>query len=253
MGLRLNLGSGTVPLEGFTNVDALPDAPGVDVVADLSQPLPFANGAADLVYAAHVLEHFPTDEVPRLLADWRRVLREGGILLVAVPDLDVIARTIVDERPGWFTPPHGPWLGAIYGGQKDEYDFHKTGFTAPWLSWLLDEAGFGSVQKVDRFRELSVSDLSFSPIPFGSNMSLNLRAVAGGRPLPGELFERTAVERMLDRLDFVLMASMMVSTRLRSRVMATRRRRLEGLLGTHVDSDRHDSRVASRGVADPPA
>src|ERR1700740_499832 len=155
MGLLLNLGSGGVALEGFTNVDALNDAPGGDGVADLSQPLRCAEGEADLIYAAHVLEHFPTDMVPQLLGDWRRVLRTGGLLLVAVPDLEVVARTLVDERPGWFTPPHNPWLGAIYGGQKDEYDFHKTGFTAPWLAGLLTAAGFGSVERVDRFREVA--------------------------------------------------------------------------------------------------
>jgi predicted SAM-dependent methyltransferase len=243
MGLRLNLGSGTVPLEGFTNVDALPDAPGVDVFADLSQPLPFADGEADLIYAAHVLEHFPTDVVPVLLADWRRVLRAGGLLLVAVPDLEVMARTILEDRPGWFTPPHSPWLGALYGGQKDEYDFHKTGFTAPWLAGLLADAGFGSVQKVQRFRELSVADTSFSPVPFGRNVSLNMRAVAGGEPLPAELFARTPVERMLDLLDFVLMGAMIVSTRARSRIMGSRRQMLE----------RELERPAAGEAADAPA
>jgi predicted SAM-dependent methyltransferase len=230
MGLRLNLGSGTTPLQGFTNVDALPDAPGVDVVADLSEPLPFADGEADLIYVSHVLEHFATAAVPTLLSDWRRVLRTGGLLLVAVPDLDVIARVLV-ERAGWFTPPHQPWLGAIYGGQKDNYDFHKTGFNAPWLAALLRDADFGAVERVERFREIGAADTSFSPLPFGVNVSLNMRAVAGASSLPFDLFERTLVERALDRLDFLLLAGMVVSTRTRSRVMAGRRKRLEDALG----------------------
>jgi predicted SAM-dependent methyltransferase len=245
VGLCLNLGSGTVPLEGFTNVDALSDAPGVDVVADLSKPLPFADGEADLIYAAHVLEHFATDVVPVLLADWRRVLRVGGLLLVAVPDLEVIARTILEEHPGWFTPPHAPWIGAIYGGQKDEYDFHKTGFTGPWLAGLLSEAGFGSVQRVQRFRELSVADTSFSPIPFGRNLSLNMRAVAGGEALPDELFQRTLTERTLDLVDFALMAGMVASTRLRSRIMGGRRRSLERVLQSDDAAATPSSQVAS--------
>jgi predicted SAM-dependent methyltransferase len=236
VGLRLNLGSGGVALEGFTNVDALPDAPGVDVVADLSQPLPFADGEADLIYGAHVLEHFPTDVVPGLLADWRRVLRTGGLLLVGVPDLETIARVMVEERPGWFTPPHNPWLGAIYGGQKDEYDFHKTGFTGPWLAALLTDAGFGSVQRVERFREVGAADTSFSPAPFGRNISLNMRAVAGDAPLPAEMFARTRTERMMDRLDYLLLAGMFVSTRVRSRVMMTRRLALERALSDSLAS-----------------
>jgi predicted SAM-dependent methyltransferase len=229
MGLRLNLGSGTTPLLGFTNVDALADAPGVDVVADLSEALPFADGEADLIYVSHVLEHFATEAVPALLSDWRRVLRTGGLLLVAVPDLDVIARVLV-ERAGWFTPPHQPWLGAIYGGQKDEYDFHKTGFNAPWLAGLLRDADFGSVERVERFREIGAADTSFSPLPFGVNVSLNMRAVAGASSLSPELFDRTLVERVLDRLDFLLLAGMVVSSRTRSRAMAGRRKRLEDAL-----------------------
>lgn len=224
MALRINIGSGTVPLDGFVNVDALPDAPGVDVVADISEPLPFEDGSADMLYAAHILEHFPTDAVPGLLADWRRVLKDGGELLVAVPDLEVIARTILD-RSGWFTPPHNPWLGAIYGGQKDQYDFHKTGFTAVWLASLLDDAGFGEVRHVTRFPDIGMNDASFSPLPFGRNVSLNMRAVAGAAPLPK--LERAPGENLLARLDRVLAFGMDVSTSIRARLMARRRRVLE--------------------------
>ena len=69
------------------------------------------------------------------MLEWRRVLRDGGVALIAVPDLDTIAQLIVSQR-GWFTPPHEPWVGVVYGGQKDEFDFHKTGFTLPWLAYL---------------------------------------------------------------------------------------------------------------------
>lgn len=237
VGLLINLGSGTLPLEGFVNVDALPDAPGVDVVADISQTLPFADGEADLIYAVHVLEHLPSADIPRTLADWRRVLRPGGVLMVAVPDLETIARIILERRPDWFTPPHGPWIGAIYGGQKDEYDFHKTGFTALSLAALLTEAGFGEVRRVERFREIAAADASYSPLPFGVNISLNIRAVAGAQPLPPELLRRTRAERMFNVLDFALQAGMVVSTRARSRLMAPRRRTLEQRLNDGEAAD----------------
>jgi predicted SAM-dependent methyltransferase len=226
---RLNLGSGTVPLAGFVNVDALSDAPGVDVVADISQPLPFDDASVDLIYAVHLLEHFATDEVPGLLADWRRVLRVGGKLLVAVPDLDLIARTLID-REGWFTPPHNPWVGALYGGQKDQYDFHKTGFTAPWMASLLHDAGFGNVRRVQRFAEVGAHDASFSPFPFGRNVSLNMIATAGGEPMSERHFESRRAERAFDLMDRPLTFALVVSASLRARVMRRRRRRLEAAL-----------------------
>ncbi len=222
--MKINLGSGERPLPGFVNVDILEDAPGVDVVADISERLPFEDHSADLIYAAHILEHFPNDQVPVLLRDWRRVLRDGGQLLVAVPDLDVIARMLV-ERSGWFTPPHAPWIGAIYGGQKDAYDFHKTGFTAPWLAYLLSEAGFGTVRQEERFVDIGAMDATVSPLPFGVNMSLNMRAVAGEGTLPA--LRPTSAERAFNVIDRTLLFGFAVSTSLRARVMARRRRKIE--------------------------
>jgi SAM-dependent methyltransferase len=228
--LRLNLGCGNERLAGFVNVDLL-DGPAVDVVADVSRVLPFEDSAAEMIYASHVLEHLPHSAVPRVLCEWRRVLRDGGIILVAVPDLDAIARLLV-TRPGWFTPPHEPWVGAIYGGQTTELDFHKTGFTLPWLTYLLSNAGFGSIQRVERFSEIGASDASWSPLPFGSNISLNVRAVAGGVPLPGELFKRSLLEYPFNAVDRALLVFLRASTRIRSTLMNRRRMRIERSVGS---------------------
>jgi predicted SAM-dependent methyltransferase len=223
---RLNLGSGRAPIKGFVNVDILPDEPGVDVVADVSQPLPFDDGSVDLIYAVHVLEHFAHDEVPVILARWRRVLRDGGQLLVAVPDLDAIARELVRRR-GWFTPPYSPWLGAIYGGQKDAYDFHKSGYTAPWLAGLLVDAGFGAVKRVDDFPDVGVPDSSLSIQPFGTNISLNMRAVAGAPGFAPEIAQKTGPEIALTYVDRALGLGMRVSSFAHARLSDRRRRRLE--------------------------
>lgn len=64
MAVRLNLGSGDVPLAGFINVDALFDASGVDLVADINERLPFNDAQVDMTYASHILEHFATPMCP---------------------------------------------------------------------------------------------------------------------------------------------------------------------------------------------
>jgi predicted SAM-dependent methyltransferase len=228
--VRINLGSGMTPIEGWVNVDVLPDAPGVDVVADISERLPFSDGEAELLHASHLLEHFPTDDIPRMLREWRRVLKPGGKLLIAVPDLERISRVIV-EKEGWFTPPHNPWLGAIYGGQKDAFDFHKTGYTEAWLAYLLQNAGFGELRRVERFAEVPVHDASFSPLPFGVNISLNMTAVADGADEIGGLMAGRRSERFLfDFVDKLLLLAMQVSTGLRARIMARRLRRIQAKL-----------------------
>jgi ubiquinone/menaquinone biosynthesis C-methylase UbiE len=50
------------------------------VLADLDQPLPFPDDSFDLVYANFVVEHLEHPE--HTFAEWRRVLRTGGQLVL---------------------------------------------------------------------------------------------------------------------------------------------------------------------------
>ena len=220
MALKVNLGSGDRPLPGFVNVDALPTARGVDVVADLSERLPFEDCSASVVYASHLLEHFPHGRSVEILREWRRILEPGGQLLVAVPDLLVIAELLV-SKPGWFMPPHNPWLGALYGGQKDEWDFHKAGFTEPWLAYALRLAGFSNVERVTRFDEVGILDTSYSPYPFGRSISLNVRAFKGDAP-PAGLPPTTPLERALSAVGSGLELGMRARSSAQSRLALRR-------------------------------
>lgn len=55
--------------------------------ADLSHGIPFADGSVDFVYSSHFLEHLYRTDAIRLLKESFRVLKPGGIMRVAVPDL----------------------------------------------------------------------------------------------------------------------------------------------------------------------
>jgi SAM-dependent methyltransferase len=78
MGLRIDLGCGSVKKEGTIGVDLLP-APGVDYIVDMeSQPLPFGNESVVYVHSSHFLEHIrdPTKifaEIGRVCADNARI------------------------------------------------------------------------------------------------------------------------------------------------------------------------------------
>ena len=118
----------------------------------------------------------------------------------------------------------------MYGGQKDEYDFHKTGFTAPWLAYLLSEAGFGDIRQVDRFEGIDRRDNSHAPLPFGRNVSLNMIATKGGASVPSELLQHDWTYRWFSRFDRLLEHTLNLSSQARSGVMERRRRRLEAYL-----------------------
>ena len=46
--------------------------------------LPFDDNTCDLIYASHVFEYFDRDEAVDILNEWKRVLKPGGILRLAV-------------------------------------------------------------------------------------------------------------------------------------------------------------------------
>ncbi len=83
MPLKLNLGCGKVPIEGYVNVDRRP-APGVDLVVDLQRTSwPFRDSQFDEVLASHILEHLIDMEAA--MREIHRVMKPGGLLKILVP------------------------------------------------------------------------------------------------------------------------------------------------------------------------
>src|SRR4051794_18403883 len=86
---KLHLGCGQRHIPGFLHVDARP-LPHVDIVTQLDRLPMFPDDSAALIYASHVLEHFPRHATLAVLSEWRRVLTPGGVLRLAVPDFEKI-------------------------------------------------------------------------------------------------------------------------------------------------------------------
>jgi 2-polyprenyl-3-methyl-5-hydroxy-6-metoxy-1,4-benzoquinol methylase len=58
--------------------------------------LPFEDGSFDVLTAWHVIEHVA--DVARTLAEWRRVLRPGGLLVLETPDASCITARLFGAR-----------------------------------------------------------------------------------------------------------------------------------------------------------
>src|SRR3954469_12089756 len=82
--IRLHLGSGGHPIEGWVNIDVLGMEP--DLYWDLRSGIPFPDGSAAAVFLEHVAEHFPLADVLDMLEECRRVLAPGGVIRLGVPD-----------------------------------------------------------------------------------------------------------------------------------------------------------------------
>lgn len=117
MSLRVNIGCGQTPTEGWINYDnslAIRIA-GIPIIADIASKLGFlsksqtefinfarcsnikwADGAkhipeenqsVEILYSSHMLEHLDRTEARAFLKEARRVLSHGGILRLALPNL----------------------------------------------------------------------------------------------------------------------------------------------------------------------
>ncbi len=145
-GLRVNLGCGHIPLDGFVNIDGR-DLPGVDVIAPVDH-LPFEADELVEVHSEHLLEHFPQEQLEReFLAYWRGLLRPGGELRAVVPDAGAMLEGFAAGEL-----PYADLREVLFGGQEYEGDFHFNMFTTASIRELLETAGFVDVVIADEGR-----------------------------------------------------------------------------------------------------
>jgi predicted SAM-dependent methyltransferase len=175
---KLHLGCGGARVDGFLNVDASPYSRGADLVCRLeSLDRVYPRDNAELIYACHVLEHFSHAEAEHMLGVFYRLLRPGGELRISVPDMDRIVKIYSNHWDHFQTPGNSPWIGLIFGGQTDDYDFHKTGFNFCWLKYLLERNGFREIHEYPHEPHfLGIRDASLAKEPFGEYLSLNVSA-----------------------------------------------------------------------------
>ena len=157
--VRLNLGAGDSVLDGYVSIDRK--------IGSEVYPLGYKDESVDEVYASHVLEHFGAGETEKVLSEWFRVLKPGGVIRVGVPDFKIIAKAYVEGVDLGF-----PIGSLLMGGQIDENDFHKTIFDESGLRVLMEKAGFVGVK---RFTPMH-PDTTTNPC------SLNLEAVKPVKP-----------------------------------------------------------------------
>lgn len=93
--MKLNIGCGSQIHPDWINADLSPAAPGI-VPVDIRKGLPFEAASFDAVYHSHVLEHLTRAAGKAFIIECRRVLKPGGVLRIAVPDLERIARLYLE-------------------------------------------------------------------------------------------------------------------------------------------------------------
>jgi predicted SAM-dependent methyltransferase len=87
----LNIGCGATHHPDWINLDVSSSDPSV-LPVDINNGLPFSSDSITVCYSSHLLEHLNKDDARYFLAECMRVLNSRGVLRLAVPDLEGIAR-----------------------------------------------------------------------------------------------------------------------------------------------------------------
>lgn len=96
----LNVGCGKDIKRGvdeWTNLDKH-DLPGVDVVHDINNPLPFKDNNFDMVFASHIVEHLEPKKRIYILHEFWRITKPGGKIEIMCPTWD--------HRNAYIDPTH---------------------------------------------------------------------------------------------------------------------------------------------------
>ena len=148
----LQLGCGFNGLEGWLNTDLAPARKEI-VFLDVSRRFPIAGATFDLVYSEHLIEHLTLPQGRVMLSECYRILRPGGAIRIATPDL---RRIIGLLKPAptelermyleWSTQKFLPWAPGPSGACVVNNFFRDWGhqfiYDEDMLRFQLDDAGF---------------------------------------------------------------------------------------------------------------
>lgn len=153
--LKLHLGCGTQRHDGFINIDCK-KTEATDLICDIRK-LPYGTGTIDTIESYHVFEHMSVclhanvsndygekyASLIIVLEEWRRVLKEGGNLVIEMPDLDGVIKEYMTANEA----RRDELLIGIYGSYRnnDNVDIHRWGANENRLRYILDKAGFRDI------------------------------------------------------------------------------------------------------------
>jgi len=131
----------------------------------------FENEIFDAVYSSHVLEHFGYQtELSRVLAEWKRVLKPGGLLYASVPNLEILCQLFL-QKDQLNLQERFMVMRMIFGGQISDYDFHKVGYDSEILASFIGQAGFTNLRVMESFNLFQdTSEMEFGGVKISLNM-----------------------------------------------------------------------------------
>lgn len=136
---RYNVGCGPVFAEGFLNIDvdlvswlkegriaegtpiAVEDKKNTYAMRyDIRKGIPAGDNSLEIIYHCHFLEHLSNDEGFVFLTECFRCLRPGGVMRVALPDMELWCRNYMSGNTEFFEWYRQTNLDGHYPNQRNE-------------------------------------------------------------------------------------------------------------------------------------
>lgn len=135
----VNVGCGLQSGKEYTNVDTLP-FPSIHHITDIRSLPMFVNNSVSIVYASHVVEHIPRHELKTVIMEWHRILKEGGIFRMSVPNFDNLLQI--------YKASENQIESVIMQvmGQNPPYNNHYSIWNFNYAEKILKECGFKEVR-----------------------------------------------------------------------------------------------------------
>ncbi len=144
--MKLHLGCGQNYLDGYVNVDLPQEGQTVmkskaDIYQDI-RTLAYQENSIDEIRNHHLLEHFTRQEALKLLCQWRKWLKPGGLLFIETPDFETAAKKFsragVNEK--FKIARH------IFGSHEADWAVHKDWWGEQKFRFVLSKLGFENIK-----------------------------------------------------------------------------------------------------------
>ena len=154
---KLQIGAGPNQLPGWLNTTLYPFEPGT-VFLDATQRFPISDATFDYIFSEHVIEHLEFEEAAWMLRECLRILKPGGRIRIATPDLAQIIATYTQPDAEaqaayirWIMDTFRPQAGEYNPAQVINQSFHgwrhKFIYDGATLTMALQEAGFNHIKR----------------------------------------------------------------------------------------------------------
>ncbi|NVZ10114.1 methyltransferase domain-containing protein [Allochromatium humboldtianum] len=130
-----------------------------DIVGTMTNMSGVKDESVDAIFSSHNIEHLYPHEVPVALAEFYRVLKPEGFLILTCPDLKSVCKLVAEDKltDAAYTAPAGPIapIDILYGhrpamARGNLFMAHRCGFTEKVLIDTLRNSGFQTVAALSR-------------------------------------------------------------------------------------------------------